>query len=162
VLFSYHGLPVRHMRKADPTGNHCMCAADCCAQPSPAHATCYRAQVYATARALARRAALPAGKWSVSFQSRLRGEPWLEPFTDHEFQRLPAAGVKKLLVICPSFVTDCLETLEEIAIAGRETFLKAGGESFHQIPCLNDQVPALEFLARRVLAWHDSADSASL
>ncbi len=162
VLFSFHGLPVSHMRKADSSGIHCTRFEDCCTRSSPAHATCYRAQVYATARALARRAALPAGKWSVSFQSRLRGEPWLEPFTDHEFQRLPAAGVKKLLVICPSFVTDCLETLEEIAIAGRETFLKAGGESFHQIPCLNDQVPALEFLARRVLAWHDSADSASL
>jgi ferrochelatase len=153
VLFSYHGLPARHMRKADPTHRHCLCAADCCVTPSPAHATCYRAQIFATTRAFAARMNLSPERHSVSFQSRLAGEPWLEPFTDLEFKRLGAAGVKRLLVICPAFVTDCLETLEEIAVRGRETFLEAGGESFAQIPCLNDQAPYIDFLAGRVRRW---------
>jgi ferrochelatase len=150
LLFSYHGLPARHMRKADPTGSHCLASVDCCTTPSPAHATCYRAQVLATTRAFAQRAGLDPARYSVSFQSRLAGEPWLEPFTDVEFQRLAAAGVKRLLVICPAFVTDCLETLEEIAIRGKEIFLAAGGESFEQIPCLNDQAPYIDFLAAKV------------
>jgi len=153
LLFSYHGLPARHMRKADPTGRHCLASPDCCTTPSPAHATCYRAQIFATTRAFAERARLEPGKYSVSFQSRLAGEPWLEPYTDVEFQRLAAAGVKRLLVICPAFVTDCLETLEEISVRGRETFLSAGGESFEQIPCLNDQQPYIDFLAGRARKW---------
>ena len=161
VLFSYHGLPARHMRKADSSRAHCLASADCCAQPSPAHATCYRAQIFATTRELVRRAGLPEGGYSVSFQSRLAGEPWLEPFTDHELRRLPAAGKKRLLVLCPAFMTDCLETLEEIAITGRKSFLDAGGESFHQVPCLNDQAPAVDFIAGRVRRWLASASSAA-
>jgi ferrochelatase len=153
LLFSYHGLPARHMRKADPTGCHCLATPDCCTTPSPAHATCYRAQVFATTRAFAARAGLAPARHSVSFQSRLAGEPWLEPYTDVEFQRLAAAGVKHLLVICPAFVTDCLETLEEIAMRGRELYLEAGGESYEQIPCLNDQAPFIDFLAGRVRRW---------
>jgi ferrochelatase len=153
LLFSYHGLPARHMRKADPTHSHCLAAADCCVTPSPAHATCYRAQVYATTRALAARLRLAPERHSVSFQSRLAGEPWLQPFTDVEFERLAKAGVKRILVICPAFVTDCLETLEEIAVRGKETFLAAGGESFTQIPCLNDQAPYIDFLAGRARKW---------
>ena len=153
VLFSYHGLPVRHMKKADPTGCHCLASADCCTTPTPAQATCYRAQVFATTRAVAARLRLAPDRHSVSFQSRLAGEPWLEPFTDVEFQRLAAAGVRRLLVICPAFVADCLETLEEIAMRGRETFLAAGGESFALIPCLNDQQPYIDFLAARTKKW---------
>jgi ferrochelatase len=153
LLFSYHGLPARHMRKADPTGRHCLCSADCCTTPSPAHATCYRAQVFATTRAFVARGGIPAGRYSQSFQSRLAGEPWLEPFTDVEFERLAKSGVKRLVVMCPAFVADCLETLEEIAMRGKETFLAAGGESFVQIPCLNDQAPYLDFLAGRARRW---------
>jgi len=141
------------MRKADPTGRHCLASPDCCTTPSPAHATCYRAQIFATTRAFAERARLEPGKYSVSFQSRLAGEPWLEPYTDVEFQRLAATGIRRLLVICPAFVTDCLETLEEISVRGRETFLSAGGESFEQIPCLNDQQPYIDFLAGRARRW---------
>ncbi len=156
LLFSYHGLPVRHMRKADSTGCHCLATSDCCTTPSPAHATCYRAQVYATTRAVAARLQLAPGRHSVSFQSRLAGEPWLEPFTDVELPRLAAAGVKRLLVLSPAFVTDCLETLEEIAVRGREMFLAAGGESFALIPCLNDQEPYIDFLAGRAKKWLSS------
>jgi ferrochelatase len=153
LLFSYHGIPVRHLRKADSSHAHCTRVAHCCAMASPARATCYRAQVYATTRALAKRASLSTEKHSVSFQSRLAGEPWCEPFTDHELKRLGVGGVKKLLVLCPAFVADCLETLEEIAVAGRATFLEAGGESFTQIPCLNDQEPFIDFLRARVERW---------
>ena len=153
LLFSYHGLPESHMRKADSSRAHCLRTPECCEGCAPAHATCYRAQIFATTRALAKRARLDKAKYSVSFQSRLAGEPWLEPFTDHEFERLPAAGKKRLLVICPAFVADCLETLEEIAMRGRDSFLAAGGESFQQIPCLNDQPPYVDFLAGRVSRW---------
>lgn len=157
VLFSYHGLPERHMRKADSSHAHCMTVPDCCTTCSPAHATCYRAQCYATTRALTARKGFAPGKFAVSFQSRLVGEPWLQPFTDHELARLPKTGVKKLLVLCPAFTADCLETLEEIQQQGRETFLAAGGESFTQIPCLNDHAAFIDFLAKRTDRWLTAA-----
>jgi ferrochelatase len=92
---------------------------------------------------------------SVSFQSRLAGEPWLTPFTDQVLAQLPGQGIKKLLIICPAFTTDCLETLEEVQQQGRDTFLGAGGESFQQIPCLNDHKAYIHFLANRVRKWLD-------
>jgi ferrochelatase len=153
LLISFHGIPERHLRKADSSKAHCLRVTDCCTTPSPAHATCYRAQLLATTRALVARAGLSSDQYSVSFQSRLAGEPWLTPFTDHELARLPKAGKKRLLVLCPAFVADCLETLEEIRVEGRDTFLAAGGETFEQIPCLNDQPPYIDFLANRVRCW---------
>jgi len=153
LLFSYHGLPARHMREADSSHAHCLVVKDCCEVSSPAHATCYRAQIFQTTRAFARRAGLDPARWSVSFQSRLAGEPWLEPYTDRELERLPAAGKKKLLVITPAFTADCLETLEEIRMAGRKSFLAAGGESFTHIPGLNEHPAFLDFLSGRALAW---------
>jgi len=153
LLFSYHGLPERHMRKADSSRAHCLTVPDCCTTCSPVHATCYRSQCFATTRALTARAGIPAEKHSVSFQSRLVGEPWLSPFTDHEFERLPKAGVKKLLVMSPAFTADCLETLEELQQEGRDDFLAAGGEQFQQIPCPNDHPAFIDFLARRVQRW---------
>lgn len=161
VLFSYHGIPLRHLRKADSSHAHCQCSAQCCTTASPAHATCYRAQVMATTRAFAARAGLAPGSYSVSFQSRLAGEPWCGPFTDHELRRLPAAGAKRLLVLCPAFVADCLETLEEISVEGRATFLAAGGRNFRQIPCLNDQSAYIDFLAGRVARWLDPVHPAA-
>ncbi len=153
VLFSYHGIPVRHLRKADSSKAHCTIVKDCCTTCSPIHATCYRAQVFATTRALAARAGLAPERHSVSFQSRLAGEPWLTPFTDHELERLAREGKKRLLVLCPAFVADCLETIEEISVAGKETFMKAGGTSFTQIPCLNDHPAYIDFLAKRSQHW---------
>ena len=138
LLFSFHGIPERHLRKSDPTGGHCLSVPNCCESPSPAHATCYRAQCFKTVAALVKETGLPNGKYSVSFQSRLGRDPWLKPYTDYELARLPAQGIKRLLVICPAFVSDCLETLEEIGIRGRETFLNAGGAEFTLIPCLNE------------------------
>ena len=153
LLFSFHGLPVRHLRKADSSHAHCMVVGDCCTTASPAHATCYRAQIIRTTELFALRAGLDPARYSISFQSRLQGEPWLRPYTDAEFRRLAAAGKKRLLVITPAFVADCLETLEEIRITGRRTFLEAGGESFEHIPCPNDQPPYIDFLAGRVRRW---------
>ncbi len=139
LLWSYHGLPERHLHKTDSTGQHCLRTADCCATPSPAHATCYRHQVLRTTELAVQALGVPADKVSVSFQSRLGRDPWLQPATTGELERLAQAGVRRLQVLCPAFVVDCLETLEEIGIAGREVFLAAGGESFTLIPALNDQ-----------------------
>ena len=153
LLFSYHGIPVRHLTEADTSHAHCQVAPDCCNTCSPVHSTCYKAQVTRTTHAFARHARLDPAKWSMSFQSRLVGEPWISPYTDYEFERLPKAGKKRLLVITPAFVTDCLETLEEIRMRGAEDFKAAGGESFEHIPCLNDQPVWIDSLERRVNQW---------
>lgn len=136
LLFSYHGLPERHLRKSDVTGCHCMQSNDCCYVPSPAHETCYRHQVISTTESVARMLQIPQNKYSISFQSRL-GKGWLTPFTDIRLQQMPGEGIKRLLVVCPAFVSDCLETLEEIEDRGKKLFLEAGGETFAMIPCLN-------------------------
>jgi protoporphyrin/coproporphyrin ferrochelatase len=137
LVFSYHGLPVRHLLKSDPTQAHCQKVPDCCNQPSVAHKTCYRAQVFQTTQAFVELAQIPADKYRVTFQSRLGRTPWLEPFTDLELEAWPKQGFKRVKVLCPAFVSDCLETLEEIAIRGKESFIAAGGEDLQLIPCLN-------------------------
>ncbi len=137
LLFSYHGLPERHLRKTDPTHAHCLASPDCCQVDSPAHARCYRHQVITTTRLVTGQLGIPKGKTGLSFQSRLGRDPWLEPSTVRRLAELPAEGVKRLLVVCPAFVSDCLETLEEIAEEGKHTFMAAGGNSFQLIPCMN-------------------------
>jgi protoporphyrin/coproporphyrin ferrochelatase len=154
LLFSFHGIPERHLRKSDPTGCHCLAKENCCEVPSPAHATCYRAQCFKTVAAFVAKAGVPKEKYSISFQSRLGKDPWLKPYTDLEIEKFPARGVKKLLVICPAFVSDCLETLEEIGMRGRESFLKSGGEDLTLVPCMNEHplwISALEKMAARFL-----------
>jgi len=150
LLFSFHGLPERHLRKSDPTGRHCLRRGDCCAVPSVAHATCYRHQCLKTVEAFVTAAGIPASKYAVAFQSRLGRAPWLKPYTDRELVRLAGGGVRRLLVICPAFVTDCLETIEEIGMRGRELFLAAGGREFVRIPCLNEHPAWIEALSRMV------------
>ncbi len=137
LLFSYHGIPERHIRKTDITNSHCLSSGECCSINSDAHRYCYRHHCMETTRLLAEALGLPKNKFSVSFQSRL-GKGWLQPFTDKRLQEMPKEGIKKLLVICPAFVSDCLETLEEIAMRGKEDFMKAGGEAYTMIPCLNE------------------------
>jgi ferrochelatase len=152
LLLSFHGIPERHLRKSDPTGCHCLAHADCCDTPGPALPTCYRAQCFRTAAGLARLARPKA--WSVAFQSRLGRDPWLKPYTDEEIRRLAGAGVRRLLVLCPAFVADCLETIEEIGLRGKETFREAGGEELTLIPCLNERpewIEALADISRRTL-----------
>jgi len=151
LLFSYHGIPARHVRKMDPTGAHCLQSPECCARPSAAWATCYRHQIIATTEGVARRLGLGAAEYGFSFQSRLGGG-WLEPFTDRELTALPARGVTRLAVVCPSFVADCLETLEEMEMRGRETFIAAGGTQFTYVSCLNDDVAWIDALAALCLA----------
>jgi len=137
VLLSFHGLPERHLRKTDATGRHCLASADCCERIGPANRDCYRAQCFVTARALASRLDLPEGSWSLSFQSRLGRAEWIHPYTDATIARLAGEGKKRLVVFCPAFVADCLETLEEIGIRGKEQFLAAGGEKLTLVPSLN-------------------------
>ncbi len=153
LLFSYHSIPARHLTKADSSRAHCSVVADCCNTCSPAHATCYKAQITRTTQAFAIKAGLDPARWSIAFQSRIANEPWLKPYTDFEYKRLAAAGKKRLLVITPAFVTDCLETLEEIRVRGAEDFAAAGGNSFEAIPCLNDQTVWIDFLEKRVRQW---------
>ena len=148
LLFSYHGLPERHLTKADPTGGHCLQRPDCCEAASPAHATCYRHQVFATTAAVCKRLGITAERHTLSFQSRLGRTPWLTPYTDEVLPALAADGVRHLAVTCPAFVADNLETLEEIGLQGRESFLGAGGSSFSLIPCLNDDPDWVNVLAR--------------
>jgi ferrochelatase len=150
LLFSFHGVPERQLRKSDPTGNHCLAVEGCCDKPGPAHEFCYRHQCFATARAMAGSCGIPKGKWSLAFQSRLGKDPWLKPYTDFELERLAKAGVKKLLVICPAFVSDCLETIEEIGMRGKDTFIQAGGERYTMIPCLNEHPSWITALERMV------------
>ncbi len=147
LLFSYHGLPELHLTKADPTGSHCLKVENCCSKPSPAHATCYRHQVLETTRLFAEKAGLTSSQYTICFQSRLGRAKWLEPSTEDTLVKLAKQGIKDVLVICPAFVTDCLETLEEIAVAGEETFVEAGGHSLKLIPCLNDHPAWIETMA---------------
>ncbi|KEI70859.1 ferrochelatase [Endozoicomonas elysicola] len=138
LIFSYHGVPERHIIKDDPTGSHCLKDKSCCQKTSIAHKTCYRHQVYQTTEAFVEKAGIPIDKYSVGFQSRLGKAKWLEPNTLDVIKQVADQGARRILVICPSFVSDCLETLEEIGIGAKEEFIKAGGESLELIPCLND------------------------
>ena len=155
LLFSFHGIPERHLRKTDPSGAHCLASADCCQGEHPAHATCYRAQCLRTMEAFVAKAEIPEEKYSFSFQSRLGRDSWLEPYTDHAIRALRSRGIHKLLVICPSFISDCLETLEEIGMRAKAEFEKTEGNELRLIPCLNEYprwINALETIARRNLA----------
>lgn len=137
ILFSFHGIPERHVRKTDPTGQHCLKMNDCCHVASPAHKFCYRHQTLMTAELVSKQLNIPKEKWEQTFQSRLGRDQWLLPYTAVRLAELPKEGVKNLLVVCPAFISDCLETLEEMAMEGRDIFMNAGGESFTAIPCLN-------------------------
>lgn len=137
LLFTYHGLPERHLKKDAKTAD-------------------YRMSCEETSRLIAEKAGIPSERYSVSFQSRLGRDKWLEPYTEETLRQLPAVGKKRLAVICPSFFCDCLETLEEIEIRGKQSFMEAGGESFRMIPCLNDSPAAfhcLETLMSRAESW---------
>lgn len=147
LLFSFHGVPERHILKSDPTGCHCLKVQNCCEKPSASHPTCYRRQCVATVAGFASRAGLRSGSYSFSFQSRLGKDKWLEPATQDQLVRLARSGVRRLTVLCPAFTVDCLETIEEIGIRGREAFLAEGGAEFNLVPCLNDHPVWVKALA---------------
>ena len=147
LIFSYHGLPESHITKLDKSGSHCLKMENCCQIANPAHATCYRHQVMMTTKHVVEQMDLSEQDYSVAFQSRLGRAKWLDPNTEDVIRELAAAGKKNILVICPAFVTDCLETLEEIAIRGQEVFEEAGGEKLTLIPCMNDHPEWVNTLA---------------
>ena len=149
LLFSYHGIPERHIRKTDPTQSHCLQNSNCCSIDSSAKPFCYKAQVLETSRLCAEKLKLDKTRWGVSFQSRI-GPGWLKPFSDITLKELPKKGKKKIAVVCPSFVADNLETLEEMEIRGKKTFMDAGGNNFTYIPCLNSDESWISYLSKLV------------
>jgi protoporphyrin/coproporphyrin ferrochelatase len=162
ILFSYHGIPERHVRKSDPSKTHCLNHYDCCSVNNPTvHAVCYTHQTRVTTMLTAAGLGLKPGTYSQSFQSRI-GKKWLTPYTDMRLQELPKEGIKNLVILCPAFVSDCLETLEEIAEAGKETFLAAGGETFTLIPCLNTHALWVNALLKLVEANMTKTDSVTI
>ena len=153
-LFSFHGLPVRHCTKSDPTGTHCYQSPSCCEEMVEANAFCYRAQCFQTARGLAVALGLSRDRYDISFQSRMGRAEWIKPFTDVRLVELAQQGVEHLVVHCLSFVADCLETLEEIGIRAKADFIAAGGKDLTLIPSLNAQpvwVKAVAGMLRRAV-----------
>ncbi len=150
ILFSYHGVPERHVKKTDSTKSHCLQQEDCCSSCTnpEAQSHCYRFHCFETTRAVVDKLKLEPGSYSISFQSRLGKDEWIKPYTDQRLEELPSQGIKKLAVACPAFVSDCLETLEEIGMEGKEEFLEAGGEEYIQIPCLNTNQEWVETLVQ--------------
>lgn len=138
LLLSFHGIPESHIRKLVKDPKHDLRAPNSQGVSPENLALCYRSQCQRTAELFAERAGLKDDQWSVSFQSRLGRNKWIEPYTEPTLEALAAKGVKKLLVMCPAFVADCIETLEEIGDRGREVFQAAGGEELVLVPCLND------------------------
>lgn len=157
ILFSYHGIPERHIFKSDTTRSHCKLDGECCSKYSKAHETCYRHQCFETTKKIVNHLGLKEGTYSNSFQSRLLKDPWLKPYTDFEFVELAKKGVKNLAVLTPSFVVDCLETLEEIAMEGKDQFLNAGGEKYKHIPCMNDNDEWVEVVSNWISTWESKA-----
>ena len=153
ILFSYHGIPERHILKSDVTKSHCKIDGSCCERNSVAHHTCYRHQCSETTKEIVKTLGLKEGSYSNSFQSRLLKDPWLKPYTDFELEKFPSEGKKKLAVITPAFVADCLETLEEIAMEGKEEFLKFGGTDYKHIPCMNDNDDWVDVVVSWINDW---------
>lgn len=160
VVFSFHGLPERHMRKGDVTGSHCLVNATCCDTIVAANRHCYKAQCHATARAIASSLAIEPSRYTICFQSRLGRTPWIKPYFDLVLPELAAKGAKRLVVFSPAFVADCLETLEEIGIRAKEQWTELGGARIVLVPSLNSAENWVELvadLARR----HAAAETAA-
>ncbi len=155
VLFSFHGLPLRHLKKSDYTGKWCNNDYSCCKELINENRNCYSAQCYYTAKLIAKSLKIEEEKWSVSFQSRLGRDEWVKPYTEQHLKELAERGMKRVIVFCPSFVADCLETIEEIGISAAEHFKEYGGEELILVPSLNNHpewVLALNSIIRQQLA----------
>jgi len=153
LLFSYHGVPERHIRKSDITKSHCKIDKSCCQTASKAHQYCYRHQCFETTRRVAEYLELKEGSYSTSFQSRLGVDPWLQPYTDQTVARFAKKGVKNMAIVTPAFVSDCLETLEEIGMEAVEDFEEKGGEELHVIPCINTRTDWVNVMSRWIDQW---------
>ena len=156
LLFSYHGVPERHIKKSDITKSHCKIDGSCCNTPSPAHEFCYRHQCYETTKLVADKLNLQPDFYSTSFQSRLGRDPWLQPYTDQTIDTFAQNGIKNLAVVTPAFVSDCLETLEEIGMEANHSFKENGGEIFSTIPCLNDNDDWANTLSTWINNWNST------
>jgi len=149
ILMSFHGLPERQVIKSDDAGGtHCLRRSDCCDKIGVVNRNCYRAQSFATARALAARLGLTADDYEVAFQSRLGRSPWIRPYTDVRVRELAHSGVRRLAVLSPSFVADCLETIEEIGMRAADDFVAHGGEALRLVPSLNSEPVWVDALLR--------------
>ena len=151
IIFSYHGIPKRQAKKTDETGEHCFSTSNCCEIENDGSKDCYRSHTRIASDLTAKKLGLKDDQWEIAYQSRI-GPGWLTPFTDKRLAKLPEEGVDNIAILCPSFISDCLETLEEIDIRGRETFLKAGGKNMTYIPCLNDSEDTINLLENLVRA----------
>ena len=149
IVFSYHGIPKRQAKKTDETGEHCFSDSNCCEIAGDGSKDCYRSHTRIASDLTAKKLGLSDDQWEVAYQSRL-GPGWLTPFTDKRLAELPEEGKKNIAVLCPSFISDCLETLEEIDIRGRKTFFDAGGKIMTYIPCLNDSEDTINLLENLV------------
>ncbi|SKB62233.1 ferrochelatase [Daejeonella lutea] len=151
ILFSFHGLPQRQLIKSDHSGRHCLKSDNCCATLTNDNKFCYSAQCHHTARLIADQLSLPADKYTVCFQSRLGKDPWVQPYTSVVIDELAKKGMKRLLVFCPAFVADCLETVYEVTVEYGDEFKKLGGEHVQLVESLNDHplwIDALEGLVK--------------
>ena len=153
LLFSYHGIPERHIRKQDITKSHCKIDGSCCNTPSKAHEFCYRHQCFEVTKLVAKKLNFKEGTYSTSFQSRLGTDQWLLPYTDRTIEKFGLNGMKKMAVVTPAFVSDCLETLEEIAMEGKELFEEVGGEEFTTLSCLNEDEAWANTIGKWVNEW---------
>jgi ferrochelatase len=153
LLFSYHGVPERHIRKSDITKSHCKINGECCVKASKAHEFCYRHQCYETTRLVAEYLELKEGTFSTSFQSRLGVDQWLQPYTDTTVANFAKSGVKQLAIATPAFVSDCLETLEEIGMEAAEDFEEKGGDHLQVLPCINDREEWINVMSRWIDEW---------
>ncbi len=151
IIFSYHGIPKRQAKKTDETGEHCFSTSNCCEIENDGSKDCYRSHTRIASDLTAKKLGLKDDQWEIAYQSRI-GPGWLTPFTDKRLAKLPEEGKNNIAILCPSFISDCLETLEEIDIRGRETFLKAGGKNMTYIPCLNDSEDTINLLENLVRA----------
>jgi ferrochelatase len=155
VLFSFHGLPERQLRACDAAGSKCLQQVNCCKQITAQNKNCYAAQCHETARLIASEINISIRAYTVCFQSRLGKQEWVKPYTSSTIKQLAASGKKRLLVICPAFVSDCLETVYEIASEYREEFIAAGGEQLQLVDSLNDSPIFINFL-KSVVSQSDS------
>lgn len=146
VLFSFHGLPQRQLIKCDHTHNYCLKKDGCCDTLNDINKFCYSAQSHDTARLIAAELGLPKEKYTICFQSRLGNDPWVQPYTSEIIAKLAAEGKKRLLVFCPAFVSDCLETVYEVSEEYNTEFKNLGGEHVQLVESLNDSPLFIDLL----------------
>lgn len=153
IIFSYHGLPQRQLRKGDPTGEHCLKVPNCCQSLTTANQFCYSAQCHATTQSIAAKLNLSPDRYTTAFQSRLGPEKWVQPYTIDTIEAQAESGAKRLLVFSPAFVADCLETIIEIGYEYQEEFEEMGGEKVDLVPSLNDDPRWMDVVRDIVLSY---------